>query len=50
MFYLFSKIVLYFPIETTGGLTVGGIFGGIWDFLNGMEFEPSGGSPTLQQQ
>lgn len=37
------------PIETSGGVTIGGIFGGIWDFLNGMEFEPSGGSPTLQQ-
>lgn len=37
------------PVETSGGLTIGGIFGGIWDFLNGMEFEPSGGSPTLQQ-
>ncbi len=38
------------PIETSGGVTVGGILGGIWDFLNGMEFEPSGGGPTLQQQ
>lgn len=38
------------PIVTSGGVTIGGIFSSIWDFLNGMEFEPSGGSPTLQQQ
>lgn len=37
------------PIETSGSGTVGGILGSIWDFLNGMEFDPSGGSPTLQQ-
>lgn len=38
------------PVEVTGGVTIGGIFAGIWDFLNGVEFVPSGGGPTLQQQ
>jgi outer membrane protein assembly factor BamB len=36
------------PVVVTGG-GVGDIFAGIWDFLNGAEFNPSGGGPTLKQ-
>lgn len=37
------------PVVVTGG-GIGSIFAGIWDFLNGVEFTPSGGGPTLKQQ
>lgn len=37
------------PVVVTGG-GIGSIFSGIWDFLNGAEFNPSSGGPTLKQQ
>jgi outer membrane protein assembly factor BamB len=37
------------PSVVVEGVGLGDIFSGIWDFLNGVEFEPSGGGPTLKQ-